>query len=306
MNRETYIKDFQSWMSAKGHPETTIGTYLSGVADYFTYFSQSTKPRDISSKQLIEFLASIPNLHTRKSVRCSVKLFYTVIVGQPNKFDKIPPVKVPKSLPEILTPLEVNDLISAKRSNIKHHTILQLLYSGALRISEIINIKPEHISKSYDPILCQEVARLHIVQSKGRKDRIVSLPMETYNLVENYKKKYSPSVYLFNGQTSLQYSVASIRAIFNDACARAEIIKDVSPHSLRHSRATHLLEGGMQLPYLKEFLGHSRIETTMIYLHCSHAAMSRAMKSADEYVKAVIKKCPINALPHEQLLEIDQ
>ena len=117
-----------------------------------------------------------------------------------------------------------------------------------------------------------------------------------YNTIEKYKLKYQPVEYLFKGQTKPQYSTQSIRAIFNQCCADAEIIKDVTPHDFRHSCATHLLEGGMQLPYLKEFLGHTRIETTMIYLHCSPTAMTHARTSADNYVKAMMEKIPLSEI----------
>lgn len=299
MDADSYLKQFREWMQAKGHPPQTVTTYLSGAKRFFDYFQSSDHPKNVSVQQIIGFLASEENAHTRKSFRCSVKLFYTAIIHQPNKFDKIPPVKVPDSLPVILTPEEIYAIIESKKDNIKHQTILQLMYSGALRISEPVNVKITHLYKQYDPLLAQDTARLHIVGAKGNKDRLITLPMETYNLVETYKQQHkpTPAEYLFNGQNnSSQYSTTSIRAIFNEACYRAEIIKDVTPHSMRHSRATHLLEGGMDLFYVKELLGHKRIETTMIYLHCSPAAMDRAMHSADNYVKAMAQKIPLRQL----------
>lgn len=296
MNAELHLTTFKDWLSAKGHPASTIGTYVTGANALFDYFNESDHPKNISTRQLIAFLASIPSPHTRKSVRCSVKLFYTVVVKQPNKFDSIPPVMVPGSVPTILSPTEVNDLIS-KTTNLKHRTILKLIYTGALRISEPINIRPEHISQSFDPIMNGPVCQLHIVGAKGNKDRMVALPMETFGLIENYKQQYKPAQYLFEGQSNPQYSTASIRNIFYQACIRAGIIKDVTPHSLRHSRATHLLEGGMQLPYLQAFLGHKRITTTMIYLHCTSSALARAMQNADGYVQAVATNSPVDEVP---------
>lgn len=307
MDADSHLTLFKEWMGAKGHPADTIGTYLSGVKSFFDHFSDSDHPKNISTPQLISFLASITSPHTRKSVRCSVKLFFTVIIHQPKKFDKIPPVQVPDSLPEILTVEEVQRLISCT-NNIKHRTALQVTYSGALRISEPIKIKLNHIYKQYDPVLTRDTARLHLAGAKGAKDRIISIPIETFNLIENYKKEHKPTpeIYLFNGQEKwkgerkLQYSTGSIRAVFNYACEKAEIIKDVSPHSLRHSRATHLLEGGMQLPYLQKLLGHKRIETTMIYLHCSPLAMARSMEASDEYTRAVVQRTPLPLLYQNQ------
>lgn len=295
MNAELHLTSFKQWLTAKGHPTATISTYVTGAKALCDYFKDADHPKNISTRQLVQFLASIPSPHTRKSIRCSVKLFYTVIVKQPNKFNGIPPVMVPGSVPTILSPTEVNELIN-KTTNLKHRTILQLIYSGALRISEPINIKPEHITKSFDPILNTHVCQLHIVSAKGNKDRVIALPIETFNLIESYKQKYNPTHYLFEGQANPKYSKGSIRNIFNQACARAGIIKDVTPHSLRHSRATHLLEGGMQLPYLQNFLGHKRITTTMIYLHCTSSAQARAIHNADTYVKAVVTNVSADSL----------
>jgi site-specific recombinase XerD len=295
MYSESYLKEFSEWMTAKQMSANSIETYLGGTKRYFKYFSESDHPKNISTSQLISFLASIDEPHTRKSIRCSVKLFYTIIIRQKNKFDKIPPVQVPNSLPEILTPAEVKSIISKTR-NEKHEAILSLLYYGALRISEPTRVKIQHLYKWFDPMNNTDSVRLHIVNGKGDKDRIISIPLEVYDTIEKYKLKYEPAEYLFKGQAKPQYSTQSIRAIFNQCCADAEIIKDVTPHDLRHSCATHLLEGGMQLPYLKEFLGHERIETTMIYLHCSPTAMTHARASADNYVKAMMEKIPLSEI----------
>lgn len=296
MNAELHLTTFKDWLKAKGHPTATISTYLSGAKALCDYFKDTDHPKNISTRQLITFLASVPSPHTRKSIRCSVKLFYTVVIKQPNKFNGIPPVLVPGSVPAILSPAEVNDLIN-KTENLKHRTILKLIYTGALRISEPLNIRPEHITQSFHPIMGAQVYQLHIVGAKGNKDRMVALPADTFNMIELYKQKYKPKEYLFEGQVEPKYSAGSIRNIFNQACIRAGIIKDVTPHSLRHSRATHLLEGGMQLPYLQAFLGHKRINTTMIYLHCTSSALASAMHNADGYIKAVATNTPVNEVP---------
>ena len=293
-------------MIAREHSPDTIGTYLSGVKRYTDYFVSADHPKNISTQQLISFLASIKEPHTRKSVRCSVKLFYTVIVKQPKKFDSIPPVKVPRSLPTILTPAEVFKIIEAKKNNPKHQAMLQMLYSGAMRISEPIRIRLQHFYLQYDPMLNKDVPHLHIVGAKGNKDRIIPLPIETWNTVEFYKKNHKPAPtdFLFQGQTKPHYSTGSIRAIFDDACVKAEIIKDVTPHSLRHSCATHLLEGGMDIFFLKEFLGHESIKTTMIYLHCSPTALARAQQSANQYVKAMVNRTSLAELHTHSELEL--
>jgi site-specific recombinase XerD len=217
-------------------------------------------------------------------------LFYEVIIHQPCKFDNIPPVQVPEALPIILTPDEVYAMIDSKKDNRKHQTILQLIYSGGLRISEPIRTLQSHIWQDKDFISGNMITKYHITNAKGAKDRVIVIPNETNAMIEAYKQEYHPVNYLFNGwKQEPQYTQESIGAVFKQAKQRCGITKDVTPHSLRHSRATHLLDAGLSLPYLKEFLGHKRVETTMIYLHCSVHGMARMINQADVLIDASVK-----------------
>lgn len=290
MNPETIFEPFREWMRAKGMAESSIGTYLTGVNALNIFFKDTDHPKNISSRDLIGFLGSIKCPHTRKSVRCSVKLFYEAIIHQPHKFDNIPPVQVPEALPTILTPGEVYAMIDSKKDNRKHQTILQLIYSGGLRISEPVRTLQSHIWQDKDFISGNTITKYHITNSKGAKDRVIVIPNETNAMIEEYKKEYKPINYLFNGwKQEQQYTQESIGAIFKQAKKRCNITKDVTPHSLRHSRATHLLDAGLSLPYLKEFLGHKRVETTMIYLHCSVHGMARMINQADVLIDESVK-----------------
>ena len=304
-NFESYISAFREWMQAKGlSKDTSIETYCSGVCSFLSAFPTETSPKNINQQQIIRFLGTIVSPHTRKSVYYSTKLFYEVIIRQPNKFDHIPPPDIPKSLPVILTLDEVYKIIDSKKKNIKHQTLLQLIYSGGLRRSEPIAVKQHHISKQYEPMLQKDIVSLHIVEAKGDKDRIIPLPLETYNLIESYKQEVKPVDYLFNGwKNEPQYSEESIGQVFKQAIKFCGITKDVTPHSLRHSRATHLLDAGYSLPYLMKFLGHENIDTTMIYVHCSHVASARMLHSADEYLSASFNKTPLNLFEHQQKIE---
>ena len=96
---------------------------------------------------------------------------------------------------------------------------------------------------------------------------LISSPEKVLILLTTYFEDYKPRNYLFNGQVGEQYSAESIRKVFKEACMKAGILKNVSPHTLRHSYATHLLESGVDLRYVQELLGHRKPETTMIYTH---------------------------------------
>ena len=163
-----------------------------------------------------------------------------------------------RMLPTVLSKEEVIDLLRATY-NLKHRTILALMYSCGLRISEVINLKVSHIDL--------DRRQLVVVQSKGRKDRYVVLAESTVPLFINYVSSYKPKGYLFQGAQGGKYSSTSIRGFLKRSCRRAGINKRVTPHTLRHSYATHLVENGVNLRIVQELLGHAKPETTMIYTH---------------------------------------
>lgn len=161
-------------------------------------------------------------------------------------------------LPSVLSKEEVIDLLRATH-NLKHRTILALLYSCGLRISEVLRLRLADIDL--------DRRQLVIYQAKGRKDRYVVLAESTIPLLLNYVSSYKPKGYLFQGSKGGVYSTTSIRAFLKRSCKRAGIRKRVTPHTLRHSYATHLVEDGVNLRLIQELLGHSKPETTMIYTH---------------------------------------
>jgi len=163
-----------------------------------------------------------------------------------------------RKLPLVLSEAEVIDLLRCTR-NLKHRTALALLYSSGLRVSELLNLT----------IDCFDLDRrqLRVHGAKNRKDRVVILAESILPLLHNYMLSYRPLHYFIEGQNGGRYSAGSIRHFLNRSCEIAKIRKRVTPHTLRHSYATHLLEQGTDLRYIQELLGHSSPETTMIYTH---------------------------------------
>ncbi len=139
---------------------------------------------------------------------------------------------------------------------------MTLTYSVGLRVSEIVNIKIEDIDSKRMII--------HIKNAKGRKDRIVPLSQTVLELLRVYYKKYKPTIYLFNGQTSDQYSITSCQSIF-----KKYVDCNSSIHSLRHSCFTTLLESGTDLRIIQKIAGHSNVKTTEIYTHVSNQLLSK-------------------------------
>jgi len=158
--------------------------------------------------------------------------------------------------------------------NLKHKCIISLLYSSGLRRSELLNLKIENIDS--------ERMVLIIKNSKGKKDRVTLLSQNVLNLLRTYYKKYKPKKYLFEGIKGGKYSETSVAKILKSSASKAGIKKNVTPHMLRHSFATHLLEQGTDLRYIQELLGHSSSKTTEIYTHISKKAIDQIKNPIDD------------------------
>jgi len=150
-----------------------------------------------------------------------------------------------------------------------------LIYSVGLRRSELLNL---HISD-----IDSERMVINIRGAKGKKDRISLLSSNMLNMLRDYYKKFKPVNYLFEGPDNSKYSSTSVSNILKKATAKAGINKKVTPHMLRHSFATHLLEQGTDLRYIQELLGHSSSKTTEIYTHVSKRAIDKIKNPIDEF-----------------------
>ena len=181
-----------------------------------------------------------------------------------------------KRLPTVLSEEEVLRLIGAINS-IKHRCIVALLYATGMRISELLGLRIRHIDFDRNTI--------HIVQSKGAKDRMIGLSPAIKIMVLNYREEHQSQEYLFNGSGGGIYSANSVRQILKRAARRAAIEKNVTPHVLRHSFATHLIDQGVNLRHVQELLGHSKPETTMIYTHVSTQKITNISSPFDNLLR---------------------
>ncbi|XEC97295.1 tyrosine-type recombinase/integrase [Paenibacillus tarimensis] len=146
--------------------------------------------------------------------------------------------------------------------NLKHKAILYLTYSSGLRVGEVVRLKLQDID--------QGRKTLYIRQGKGRKDRLTLLSDTAFKVVQDYLKEEKPGVWLFPGQTEGRHlTERSVQKVFEQALVSSGVKKKVSVHSLRHSFATHLLEGGIDIRYIQELLGHQSSRTTERYTHVS-------------------------------------
>ena len=158
---------------------------------------------------------------------------------------------------------------------------MALLYSAGMRISEIIQLELRHIDI--------DRRQINIKQAKGRKDRNVMLAESFIPLLGNYLATYRPKKYFIEGVNGTLYSPTSIRAFLKKSCKRAGITKQVTPHTLRHTYATHLIENGVGLRHVQELLGHSKPETTMIYTHVAQKDLLSIKSPLDTAVSKLLK-----------------
>lgn len=185
-----------------------------------------------------------------------------------------------RTLPTVLSQEEVMRLLQ-RTPNLKHRAILALLYSAGLRISELLQLELSAI----DP----ERRQIQVRQGKGRKDRYVVLAESMVPLLLNYLNSYRPRRYFVEGEGGGPYSGSSVRAFLRRSCSRAGIRKQVTPHTLRHSYATHLIENGVNLRHVQELLGHSKPETTMIYTHVARRDLLQIRSPLDDAVLKLLK-----------------
>jgi integrase/recombinase XerD len=189
----------------------------------------------------------------------SIKFFYRYILKKNELAVEIPRPRKQEKLPEVLSQQDVAKILS-NITNTKHKAILFLVYSAGLRVSEVVNLKVQDIDSKR--------MLVHVKQGKGRKDRYTMLSEVALETLRSYAQKEKPTNWLFPGeQDSKHITIRSVQKMFKKASSKANIIKDVSVHSLRHSFATHLLEGGTDLRYIQELLGHKNSKTTEIYTH---------------------------------------
>jgi len=258
------IRLYVKYLKGKRYSESTVKTYFTFIADFFDYI-QDTPIETITNRTVELFIEDvfIPKKYSISSHRqfiSAIKLFSAFYPECNIDELKLQRPKRSKILPTVLSKEEVIDLLRATK-NLKHRAVLAMLYSAGLRISEMINLQLKHIDVDRRQII--------VKNSKGRRDRNIILAESFIPLLLNYFNSYNPEMYFVEGKPGAKYSAESVRAFLHRSSRAANITKRVTPHTLRHSYATHLLENGIDIRYIQELLGHAKPETTMIYTHVS-------------------------------------
>lgn len=249
---------FENLMVLKGYSENTINNYLSifdivikeddeifnkSEDDIISFLSRKISKGKYSSSYVAQYV-SVFNIIIRDILKRSDKI-------------KIPHPKKPTKHPDILSIDEMQKMINSV-DNIKHKTIVALMYSTGMRVSEACSLKIKDIDSSNGFI--------SIRNAKGKIDRKVMLDKSILEMLRNYYKVYRPNEYLFIGSKGHEYSERSVQQIVTKAAKKVGIKKNISTHSLRHSCFTQLLRNGVDIRYIQKLAGHKNISTTAMYL----------------------------------------
>ena len=256
----THLNRFRNILKVKSNSKNTINTYCSCIKKFLEYFNDYSEPKAINEKMISEFLTRFNSSSTMGQYHSSIKLFYKYVIKQPCKLKYIPYPEQSEQLPKVISRQKCIELVNST-DNLKHKAILYLLYDTGIRRDELINLKIKDIDS--DQMI------LTVRKGKGSKDRPTIINQVTIDLLRNYYKKYRPKEYLFEGQNGGKYSVTSVLKIVKNAAKKCKILVNVTPHTLRHCFATHLLDSGIDLNKIQSLLGHNNIKTTEIYCKIS-------------------------------------
>lgn len=266
---------FLDKLESKAYALNTCKSYIALFEKFINHF-QSHELHAITEQMIQAYLLTLVQEKRSHSyvnqMLNAIKFYYEVVEGMPNRFYSIDRPRKQQTLPKVISLEDVSAIITST-GNIKHRCILSLLYSAGLRRQELLDLKVNDIDGKRMTI--------RINSGKGFKDRISLLSASVLKDLRIYYKQYRPKTYLFEGPDEKQYSASSVRMILNKACVKAGIQKTVTPHMLRHSFATHLLENGTDLRHIQVLLGHSSTRTTEIYTHISTSSL-KAIKSPIE------------------------
>jgi integrase/recombinase XerD len=259
---KTLLNNFYLFLKGKRYSKSTIQTYTLFIAD-FVNFHTKTSLEALTNRSVELFIETVfiernYSISSQRQFISALKLF--IIFYPKTMITDIELVRPKRSrkLPNVLSPEEIVTVLQVTK-NLKHRAIIALLYSSGLRVGEVTGLELSHIDIGRN--------QLKVVCGKGRKDRFVVLAQTFLPLLNNYLNTYKPDFYFIEGPNRKRYSESSIRKFLHNSVLLAGIKKHVTPHTLRHSYATHLLENGVGLRHIQELLGHSKPETTMIYTH---------------------------------------
>ena len=264
-------------LELRGMSANTITTYVRCARRFAEYHGRS--PCEMGAEEIRAFL-----LHLRRERKlaaltinvhaAALRFLYDVTLDRPEEVVRLPRMRVPMHVPVVLTAVEVAQLLGALTTD-KHRAMVMLAYGAGLRVSEICKLRVDDIDGKR--------LLLHVRHSKRGRERFVMLSPRLLATLRTYWKRSRPrGPYLFPGRDPAKlFTREAVHKAIIQAVRRVGISKSVSPHTLRHSFATHLLDAGTDLRTLQVLLGHASLKSTMAYLHVSTARVQSIQSPLD-------------------------
>jgi len=280
-----------SLLLEKGLAEASIEAYLNDILDFIRYLDKSSviiEPKDVTRFEIMDYLEYCQESELAVSTisrrLISIKLFFRYLLAENIISENITEVmdspRLLKLIPDFLSENEVETLLKASEGpeNLqkRNRLILELLYSCGLRVSELCNLKMDA------PDFQRSIMR---VKGKGSKERLVPFGRTAEKFIVEYLRKVRPQLdktgkvsELILSKNGKKITRAMIWQLIKKLALEAGIHKNIFPHTLRHSFASHLLKNGADLRVIQEMLGHSDIATTQIYTHVEHSRLAQVHK----------------------------
>lgn len=262
-------------MELRNLSENTQRSYLQAVCGVAKHYMRS--PDKMTKAMIEDYLLHLKKekknaLTTIGSVITGLRFFYNHVVGDEQLSPCRTFAKTPRKLPAVLSQQEIWSIINAT-NNLKHRVLLMTIYSAGLRASEVLVLKHEHIDSK---------RMLIKITGKGGKQRYSLLSKRLLPELRQYYKAYRPTIFLFPSHRKAKpLSYETIRLVYEKARKKAGVKRGAGVHTLRHSFATHLLEAGYDIRKIQVLMGHSRLTTTMIYLHVSRDTLTKIPSPLD-------------------------
>lgn len=276
---DQYYKDvmseYKNILLRKGYSIKTAKAYIGHIKRFFLHVDKpiiGIIKEDVDNYVLYLIQEEKSKSFVNQAVS-SLKFFYTYVLKQRQLISNTYRPKQKQKLPNILSKNEVKKILDSIE-NIKHKTILMLVYSAGLRVGEVVSLKLTDIDSDRMVIKIED--------AKGAKDRYTLLSAITLEQLREFYKIYKPCKWLFEGvKPGYHITERTVQRVFKNAVHKAGIKKPVTTHSLRHSFATHLLESGTDIRYIQELLGHKNSKTTEIYTHVSKRSIENIVNPLD-------------------------
>jgi len=273
MQKPIELTKMRTELVLRGYSDYTIRNYESINLAFLTFIKKEIN--EINEEDIKLYLATLLKNKKSKSTvalaRSGLLFFYNEVLKK--DFSNIKTPKIEKKLPVVLTKEEVKRLISATNYE-KSKLLIKTLYSSGLRISELLKLKVDDVE--FDQGI------VWVRGGKGGKDRMAIMSKSLLLEIKDFILKNNiSSGFIFLGRNNKHMTSRNAQRIVKEAGVRAGISKQVSPHKLRHSFATHLLESGNDIRVIQELLGHSNLQTTQIYTHVSNTEKRKVVSPLD-------------------------